>query len=51
MDKFTLEKYKQLLADKVNQYYDQLDIESDIRELEKMMNQKVNDGQQNPIIG
>ena len=49
MEKFTLEKYKQLLEDKVNQYYDQLDIENDIKELERMMNQKVNDGQQNPV--
>jgi hypothetical protein len=50
MDKLTIKKLDQLVADKVNQYYDQLDIESDIRELEKMMNQKVNNGQQNPII-
>lgn len=50
MEKFTLEKYKQLLEDKVNQYYDQLDIENDIKELERMMNQKVDNGEQNPII-
>ena len=50
MDKLTLKKLDQLVADKVNQYYDQLDVESDIRELERMMNQKVMNGQQNPII-
>jgi hypothetical protein len=49
MEKFTLEKYKQLLEDKVNQYYDQLDIENDIKELERMMNQKADDGKQNPV--
>jgi hypothetical protein len=50
MEKLTLKKLDQLVADKVNQYYDQLDVESDIRELERMMNQKVMNGQQNPII-
>ena len=50
MEKFTLEKYEQLLTDKLNQYYDRIDLGNDITELEKMMNQKVDNGEQNPII-
>ena len=49
MEKLTLKKLDQLVADKVNIYYDQLDIENDIKELERMMNQKADDGKQNPV--
>lgn len=37
-EKFTLKKYEQLINDKINKYFYALDMESDLRELDRLMN-------------
>jgi hypothetical protein len=45
----SLSSLEKLLNDKMELYFSQLDLESDMRDLDRTI-EKVNDGQQNPII-